>query len=111
MALPKPAPLIPPITLRARIDGSVSLPGDVVRTAGIEDGDLLEVHVENGELRIVPAGTDAPPPTSNPLAELYDYFAPARDEILASGMTEDEINAEIDLAIAEVRAEERARKT
>ena len=43
------------------------------------------------------------------LRELYEYFAPVRDEILARGISEEEINADIDAAIAEVRAEQRAR--
>jgi hypothetical protein len=43
------------------------------------------------------------------LRELYEYFAPVREEILARGITEQELNADIDAAIAEVRAEERAR--
>lgn len=39
--------------------------------------------------------------------ELYDLFAPARESLAESGMTDEEINAEIDAAIREVRAEQR----
>ena len=109
MALPKPSPSRPIATIRTRIDDSIILSGDVIRAAGLATGNLLEVHVEDGELRLVPAGANTPAPESNPLADLYDYFAPVREEILASGVSEEEINADIDAAIAEVRAEARAR--
>lgn len=109
MALPKPSPSRPIATIRTRIDGSIVLSGDVARAAGFVDGERLEVYAENGELRLIPAGANAATPATNPLAELYEYFAPVREEILASGVTEEEIDADIDAAIAEVRAEARAR--
>lgn len=110
MALRKPAPATPLVTLRSRIDGSLILPGNIVRAAGLDTGELLTVYAEDGELRIVPAGDGAQSSTTNPIAELYDYFAPVRDEVLAQGISEEEINADIDAAIAEVRAEARARQ-
>ena len=109
MALPKPSPSQPIATIRTRIDDSITLSGEIVRAAGLATGDLLEVHVEDGELRLVPATASTPEPKSNPLADLYDYFAPVREHVLASGYTDEEINADIDAAIAEVRAEARAR--
>ena len=42
-------------------------------------------------------------------ATLYEYFAPVREEILRRGISEEEVNADIDAAIAEVRAEQRAK--
>lgn len=42
------------------------------------------------------------------LRELYEYFAPVREEILARGISEEELFADIDAAVAEVRAEQRA---
>ena len=109
MALRKPSPTQPIATIRTRIDDSIVLSGEVVRAAGLATGTLLEVHAENGELRLVAASAAAPAPQPNPLADLYDYFAPVREENLASGKTDEEINADIDAAIAEVRAEARAR--
>ena len=41
--------------------------------------------------------------------ELYDLFAPVRQGVLESGMTDDEVNQIIDEAIKEVR-DERKRK-
>jgi hypothetical protein len=43
------------------------------------------------------------------LRELYEHFAPVREEILARGIPEEEVYADIDAAIAAVRAEKRAR--
>jgi hypothetical protein len=41
------------------------------------------------------------------LRELYDAFAPVREAVEQSGMTEEEINIMIDEAIDEVRREQR----
>jgi hypothetical protein len=41
------------------------------------------------------------------LRELYEYFAPVREEIRARGLTEEEVNADIDAAVREVRAHQR----
>ena len=44
-------------------------------------------------------------PAGSPwLKELYEYFAPVREEIIARGISEEEVNADIDAAIAEVHA-------
>lgn len=51
---------------------------------------------------------EARPKGSPWLKELYDHFAPIRDAIAESGMTEDEINAVIDEAIEEVRSERKS---
>jgi hypothetical protein len=39
------------------------------------------------------------------LKELYDYFAPVRQEAITKGYTEAQINDTIDQAVAAVRAE------
>jgi hypothetical protein len=41
--------------------------------------------------------------TSSWFRELYDLFAPVREDVRASGLTEDEVNALIRTAISEVR--------
>jgi hypothetical protein len=38
------------------------------------------------------------------LRDLYEYFAPVRKEILERGVSEAEINADVDAAIAAVQA-------
>jgi hypothetical protein len=40
----------------------------------------------------------------------YDYFAPVRQEIIDRGISEEEVNADIDAAIAGVRAEHRSKQ-
>jgi hypothetical protein len=40
------------------------------------------------------------------LKELYEYFTPAREEVLEKGMTEEEIDAAIDQAFEAVRADQ-----
>jgi hypothetical protein len=45
------------------------------------------------------------------LKELYDLFAPVRQSYAESGMTEDEINAELDAAVRDARTERRKRRT
>ena len=42
------------------------------------------------------------------LKELYDLFAPVRQEVLERGDTEEEVNGWIDEALAEVRAGQRS---
>lgn len=39
------------------------------------------------------------------LLELYELFAPVRQAYAESGMTEDQINAELDAALRDARAE------
>jgi hypothetical protein len=53
------------------------------------------------ELRIKPVQVSEKAEGSPWLKELYDYFAPARKE--AAKYTEEEINADIDRAVREVR--------
>jgi len=40
------------------------------------------------------------------LKELYHYFAPVREEAIAKGYTEEEINAAIDEAVRASRADQ-----
>jgi hypothetical protein len=50
-------------------------------------------------------------PTGSPgLRGLYEHYATVREEILARGISEEELYADIDAAIAAVRAEKRVRK-
>lgn len=39
--------------------------------------------------------------------DLYDYYSPVRAEIAAQGIGEDEVNADIDAALQEVRGRNR----
>jgi bifunctional DNA-binding transcriptional regulator/antitoxin component of YhaV-PrlF toxin-antitoxin module len=89
--------------------GQITIPSQFREALGIEDEMLLQLSLEDGALRVTLA--DAEENRGSPwLRELYDYFAPVREEILARGISEEEVNADIDAAIAEVRAEQRARQ-
>ncbi len=90
--------------------GKVAIPEVFRKELGIEDETMLRMTIIDGELRIVPVGSDDESQGSPWLRELYEYFAPVREEILRRGISEEEINADIDAAIAAVRAERRAQQ-
>ena len=66
---------------------------------GLSDGSLKDFRVFIDYLKYTESLNKAW------FSQAYDLFAPVREEILASGMTEEEVNAAIDQAIAEVRGE------
>lgn len=105
MAIPKPAQPPEPAHIRVLPDGTVALPADVVHAAGFAEGETLSLHVDRGELRPLPAGKPAPALRKQPLRDLYEYFAPVREEVRESGISEDELNELIDEAIAASRRE------
>lgn len=97
------------ILVKTQPGGQITIPSHFRQALGIEDEKLLLLTLEDGALRVTLADAEENR-GSLWLRELYDYFAPVREEILASGITEEELNADIDAAIAEVRAEQRARQ-
>lgn len=103
MAVPKPAQ--PPRRAHIRVlpDGAVTLPPDVVRAAGFVGGETLSLQIDRGELRLVPARQSVPVLQKQPLIDLYNDFAPVREEVLESGIPEDELFALIDGATAASR--------
>jgi AbrB family looped-hinge helix DNA binding protein len=95
--------------VRARKKGQVTIPDEYRKELGIGEDTLLRMRVEDGELRIAPVEVREQEQGSPWLRELYEYFAPVREEILRKGYTEEEVNADIDAAIRAVRAERRGR--
>lgn len=99
--------------VRARKKGQITIPEEFRRALGIGEDSLLRVSVREGELRIAPVEVRERNGTGEQgspwLRELYEYFAPVREEILRKGYTEEEINVDIDEAVREVRAERRGR--
>lgn len=91
--------------VRALRSGQITIPAAFRRELGIDEQSMLRMTLVDGELRITPVDVSEQPKGSPWLKELYDYFAPVRQEILDRGISEEEINADIDAAIAEVRAE------
>ena len=89
--------------------GQITIPAAFRKVLGIGDDTMLRMTLADGELRIKPVQIVEPSVGSPGLRALYEYFAPVREEILRRGISEEEVNADIDAAIAEVRAERRAK--
>jgi bifunctional DNA-binding transcriptional regulator/antitoxin component of YhaV-PrlF toxin-antitoxin module len=81
--------------------GQVTIPSDFRKELGITDDSLLEITLIHGELRIKPVQMRTQAKDSAWLQELYQYFAPSRLE--ATKHSEEEVNADIDAAVKEVR--------
>lgn len=84
--------------------GQITIPIEFRRELGIEDASLMEVTLTgNGELTLRPVETRRK--GSEWFRDLYEAFAPVRQEAIDKGYTEEEINGWIDEALREVRAE------
>lgn len=97
--------------VRSLRGGQITIPIEFRRSLGIDGDTMLRVSLVGDELRIAPVREGAKGPNASWLMELYELFAPVREDIAASGMTEDEINRAIDELIEEVRAEKTALRT
>ena len=95
--------------VRSLRGGQVTIPAAFRRELGIGDDTMLRMTLAEGELRIKPVEVSEPTKGSPWLRELYEYFAPVREEILARGISQEELFADIDAAVAEVRAEQRSK--
>jgi len=84
--------------------GQITIPAAFREKLGISADTLLQMRLIEGELRIKPVQISDKPKGSPWLKELYDYFAPVRQEILEKGYTEKEVNRAIDAAVKAVRA-------
>ena len=89
--------------------GQITIPAAFRKELGIDEETMLRMTLVDGELRIVPVHVSEPTKGSPGLRALYEYFAPVREDILRRGISSEEVNADIDAAIAEVRAERRAK--
>jgi bifunctional DNA-binding transcriptional regulator/antitoxin component of YhaV-PrlF toxin-antitoxin module len=96
--------------VRVSRSGRITIPVEFRKQLGIDERTHLRMTLTRGELRISPVESAASSKGSPGLRALYEYFAPVREEILARGISEVEVNADIDAVIAEVRAEQRAKK-
>lgn len=81
--------------------GQITIPADFREKLRIGTDTLLQISLMQGELRIKPVKTVDTVKGSPWLKELYDYFVPVRKE--AARYSEEEINADIDRAVKEVR--------
>ncbi len=86
--------------------GQVTIPVAFRRELGIEGEGMLQMTLKDGELRIKPLHIREASAESPWLKELDHYFAPVREEAIAQGYTEEEINAAIDEAVHVSRADQ-----
>lgn len=84
--------------------GQITIPAGFRREMGITSDSLLQVSLEDQELRIRAVEVREAGQGSPWLRKAYELLAPAREETAQAGYTEEEVNAAIDRAIAAVRA-------
>lgn len=90
--------------------GQVVIPAEFVESLGIDEHTTLQVTKIDGVILITPVDAQASGVGSPGLKALYEHFAPVREGILARGISEEEVNADIDAAFAAVRTEKRAKR-
>ncbi len=90
--------------------GQVTIPAAFRKELGFGEETMLRMTLIDGEVRIRPVEVVETAVGSPGLRALYEYFAPVRQEILSRGISQEELYADIDAAIAEVRAEQRAKR-
>lgn len=88
--------------VRALRGGQITIPVEFRERLGITPDTPLEVAIEGDGLRIRPLAGARTARGSPWLRELYDFFAPVRDE--AAAYSDEEINAAIDRAVKASRA-------
>ncbi len=82
--------------------GQITIPAAFRRQLGISDTTLLQVSVSEGELRIRPVSLETKNEDTAWLQQLYDLFAPVREEA-AKRYTSEQIDGFIDEAVTAVR--------
>jgi AbrB family looped-hinge helix DNA binding protein len=96
--------------VRSLRGGQVTIPAEFRDQLGIREDSLLKMTLKHGELHIVPVKVATAQQGSPWFRELYEYFAPVRQEILDRGISDEEVDADIDAAVAAVRAERRQKR-
>jgi len=83
--------------------GQITIPAEFRKQLGITEQSLLQLTLEAGELHITPVRLTKA--AGSPwLKELYDAFAPGRQEVRDKGYREEEVDDAIDQALQAVRA-------
>lgn len=81
--------------------GQITIPAEFRKRLGIAEDSVLQMTLEEGELRIKPLRVTETAQGSSWHKELYQLFAPVREE--AASSTENEIDAAIDQAVKAAR--------
>jgi len=87
--------------IRPLRSGQMTIPAEFRKRLGISESSILQLSIVEGELRIKPVKITNIAPSPTWLDELYQEFAPIREE--AKQYTEQEINDTIATAITAVR--------
>jgi bifunctional DNA-binding transcriptional regulator/antitoxin component of YhaV-PrlF toxin-antitoxin module len=95
---------LPKRIVRPLRSGQITIPVEFRQRLDIRDDSLLQISLEHDELRIRKLAVGQVAGETEWFKELYDYFAPVREEILERGISEEEVNADIDAAVRAVRA-------
>ena len=90
-------------------DGSIVIPAEFAEELGVTQETELRVVLDGGEVRVRPIAERDQGRDTQWLRDLYDLFAPVRQEAIDRGYTDEEINSWIDQAFGEVRADQDAR--
>jgi bifunctional DNA-binding transcriptional regulator/antitoxin component of YhaV-PrlF toxin-antitoxin module len=85
--------------------GRITIPAEFRRRLGITQESVLEMSLAAGELRIRVVEGRRPTAGSQWLKDLYALYAPARDEAIGRGYTDDEIDVNLDAAVTAVRGD------
>jgi AbrB family looped-hinge helix DNA binding protein len=86
--------------------GQITIPVEFRRELGITEDSTLQVTLSEGALHLKPVRITAIGDGSPMLNELYEYFAPARQEVQDKGYTGEEIDAAVDQAVTAVRSKQ-----
>jgi AbrB family looped-hinge helix DNA binding protein len=84
--------------------GQITIPAEFRKRLGITPETMFKMTLEDGELRIKPVRVEVANRGAEALREIYEMFAPVRQEAIDKGYTDEEINQWIDEAVAEVRS-------
>jgi bifunctional DNA-binding transcriptional regulator/antitoxin component of YhaV-PrlF toxin-antitoxin module len=87
--------------VRSLRSGQITIPVQFRKELGIEGDSLLQMTLTQGELRIKPLTVSEHQTGSPWLQELYEHFAPVREQ--AQELSEQEIDQAIDDAVRAVR--------
>jgi bifunctional DNA-binding transcriptional regulator/antitoxin component of YhaV-PrlF toxin-antitoxin module len=87
--------------IRPLRSGQITIPVEFRRELGITDDSLLQLSVEKGELRLKPVSVTENNKGSLWLKELYEQFAPVREETQSYSLKE--IDSAITQAVKAVR--------
>jgi bifunctional DNA-binding transcriptional regulator/antitoxin component of YhaV-PrlF toxin-antitoxin module len=81
--------------------GQITIPREFRRALNLDKYDMLQVTLDGDELRIRPVTLAEVETGSDWLYDLYLLFAPARQQ--AAAHTEEQVNADIDAVLADIR--------